>query len=204
MAGLKRGRRSERKEIAVKELKDAIDKYGKEGGVKLVRELYPDIPRATWKDWVDTANAGPMDIAVEKAKKAAKHLPVAPPPEYISEKPVEARQGINFMERLEHLYADAEMLRAWSVTRVTDNTSGESKEQIKVPTFFSQSIKLRSDLLETAVRTIQQFYDLRRMQRFYDTILEEISAESPEVALRITERLAKLDAEIGMTVDARL
>lgn len=203
MAGLKRGRRSERKENAVKELKDSIEKYGKEGGVKIVRELYPDVPRATWKDWVDTASAGPMDIAVEKAMKAAKHLPVAPPPEYILEKPVEARQGIDFMARLEHLYADAELLRAWSMSSVT-TADGKTSEKIKVPTFFSQSIKLRSDLLETAVRTIQQFYDLRRMQRFYDTILEEISAESPEVALRITERLAKLDAESGMTIDARL
>ena len=203
MSGAKRGRKSERKDMAVQELRQAIDKYGKEGGVKIVRETYPDVPRATWKAWVDAANAGPMDIAVEKAVKAAKHLPAAPSPAYIAEKPVEARQGINFMERLEFLYADAEMLRAYSTRKVT-TADGVESEKIHIPTFFAQSIKLRSDLLETAVRTVQQFYDLRRMQQFYDSVLEEIAAESPEVAQRITERLARLDAEIGMTVNARV
>jgi len=192
------------KEAVIAELRDAIKNYGTEAAPKLVRERYPDIAKPTWYRWLKEVQATPMDVAVQTAvKAAAKHLPVAPPPSYINERPVEARQGINFMERLEHLYADAEMLRAWSTSKVTD-ASGKESERIKVPAFFSQSIKLRSDLLETAVRTVQQFYDLRRMQQFYDSVLEEIAAESPEVAQRITERLARLDSEMGMTVNARV
>ncbi len=201
----------------IQELREAIKKYGVEAAPKLIRERYPDVPRPTWYRWLKEVAASPMDIAIDTAKKAAKQLPAAPSPSYLVDKPVEARAGIDFMGRLERLYADAEklaydgeMLRDYSVVRTTDE-DGNERTRIKIPAFFSNSIKLRGDsiglrasLLETAVKTIQQFYDLRRMQQFYDTILEEIAAESPEVAARITERLARLNSEMGITADARL
>jgi hypothetical protein len=200
----KQDEKNELRAQVIQELRESIKKYGLEAGPKLVRERYPDVPRANWYRWLNAVAASPMEVAVDAAVKAvAKHLPAAPPPSYINERPVEARQGINFMERLEHLYDDAEMLRAWSTSKVTD-AAGRESERIKVPQYFSQSIKLRSDLLETAVRTVQQFYDLRRMQQFYDSVLEEIAAESPEVAQRIAERLSKLDSELGMTVNCRV
>lgn len=206
-----------RRAEAIQELREAIKKYGVEAAPKLVREHYLDVPRPTWYRWLNEVAASPMDVAIDTARKAAKQMPATPSPSYLVDKPVEARAGIDFMSRLERLYADAEklaadgeMLRDYSTVTVKD-LEGEERVKIKIPAFFSNSIKLRGDsiglrasLLETAVKTIQQFYDLRRMQQFYDSILEEIAAESPEVAQRITDRLAKLNAEQGITVDARL
>lgn len=196
-------RKSDKKETALQEIREAVKTHGETVGLKLMRERYSDIPRSTWKRWMDELCLSPMEVAKREAKGAAAHLPAAPAPAYIAENPVEARRNIDFMSRLESLYEEAEMLRDYSVAKGQD-ADGNTVKKIKIPTYFAQSIKLRSDLLEGAVRTIQQVYDLQRMQRFYDSVLEEIAAESPEVALRITERLARLNGELGMTIDARI
>lgn len=196
-------RKSDKKETALQEIREAVKTHGEAVGLKLMRERYSDVPRSTWKRWMDQLCLSPAEVAIREAKKAADHMPAAPSPQYLAERPVEARRNLDFMARLEELYQEAEMLRDYSTGTATD-AAGNTFKKIKIPTYFAQSIKLRSDLLEGAVRTIQQVYDLQRMQRFYDVILEEIAAESPEVAQRITERLARLDAEIGMTVNARV
>lgn len=195
-------RRSDKKDTAIQEIREAVKTHGEAVGLKLMRERYSDVPRSTWKRWLDELALSPKEVAVREAKGVAAHLPAAPSPAYIAEKPVEARRNIDFMTRLEDLYADAEMLRAYAVTKGYD-VEGNEITKIKVPTYFAQSIKLRSDLLDNAVRTIQQVYDLKRQQAFYDAILDEIAAESPDVARRITERLARLNNELGMTVEAR-
>lgn len=196
-------RRSDKKETALQEIREAVKTHGEAVGLKLMRERYSDVPRSTWKRWMDELCMSPKEKAVREAKTAAAHLPAAPSPAYLAEKPVEARRNIDFMTRLEDLYHDAELLRAYAVVKGYD-TDGNEVSKIKMPTFFAQSIKLRADLLDNAVRTIQQVYDLRRQQAFYDAILDEIAAESPDVAHRITERLARLNNELGITADARL
>lgn len=198
-----RGRPSDKKDAAVKLLREQIAKHGSEVAVHEVRKIYSNVARQTWNKWVHEAGCSAISVSCTKARKAARHLPAAPSPAYISARPVEARKGIDFMSRLEFLYDDAEKLRNWAVKQ-TENADGTQGEAIKNPTFFAQSIKLRSDLLENAVKTVQQFYNLQRMQRFYDTVLEEIAAESPEMAKRIIERLERLDAETGMTMNARM
>lgn len=192
--------KSELRQEVIAAIKAANERYGMDSAAKVVRERYPDIPRATWYRFLKAANSTPAERAVDVAKRAAKHLPAAPSPSYILDKPAEARRNIDFMSRLEGLYEDAELLRAYAVAKGYD-VDGNEVLKIKIPTFFAQSIKLRSDLLENGVRTIQQVYDLRRMQQFHDMIIEAIAEESPECALKITERLARLNSELGITID---
>lgn len=186
----------DQREDVILAIKAAIHKYGIEAGPKIAREQYPDVPRSTWYRYLKAAQASPIDVAVAQAKKASKHLPAAPSPAYIAEKPVEARKNIDMMSRLESLYADAEMLRAYAMT--------PDGERIRVPTFFAQSIKLRADLLETALKAVQEVWDLQRMQRFYDTILDEIGNVDPELQRRIVERLQELNEKMGLTMEARV
>lgn len=185
----------EQQDQIMAELREAIAKYGPEAGPKLVRERYPDsvVSKPTWYRWLRKLNASPLDVAVlsakQAAKKAGKSLPVAPPPQYMIDRPTEARGNVKFMTRLEHLYQDAELLRAWSMT--------EDGQKIRVPAFFAQSVKLRSDLLERALQALQQIYDLEYMQKFYDTVVSEIAKTDPEAARTIMEKLQKLNEERG-------
>jgi hypothetical protein len=183
----------------LQELREAIHKYGQEAGPKLVREKYPEISKPTWYRYLNQVAASPMEVAASKARGAARHLPAAPAPEYIAAKPVEARQNIDMLSRLESLYADAELLRAYSMTRDVDGN-----EKIKIPTFFSQSIKLRADLLDNALRAMAQVWDLQRMQKLHDLIIEEVGKADPETQKRITAALKDLDARVGITMEARL
>ena len=183
----------------IQELRDAIKKYGMEAAPALVRERYPDVAKPTWYRWLRHVQASPIEVAIESAKKAAKHLPSPPSPAYVLDRPVEARKNFNLMHQVERLASDAELLRSYSMKQT--ESGGEA---IKIPTFFAQSINLRCNVIDMAVRLYQQVYDMRRMQNFYDACLDEIASESPEVAQRITERLAKLNGELGMTIDARI
>lgn len=191
-------KKNEKRDEVFQALREAIGKYGLEAGPKLVREAYPDVPNGTWYRWLREISASPKEVAVQKARKAARNLPAAPPPEYIAEKPAEARRNIDFMSRLENLYSDAEMLREFSVTKTEDG------EKIRVPLFFEKSIRLRADLLDSALQALAQVWDLQRMQRLHDLILQEIGKADPETQKRITAALKELDDKVGITMEARL
>lgn len=192
--------KSDRKATAVQALREAIKKYGIEAGPKVVKEQYPDIPRATWHRWLKEVAATPMEQAIDTAKKAAAQLPASPSPAYLCEKPVESRQNLDVMGKVHRMFSDAEMLRAYSVAIEHEG----SQEVISDPVFFSKSIDLRGSVLELAIKALGQVYEYERMQRQFDAIMTAILEESPETAKRITERLAVLNSEMGITIDARV
>ena len=189
-----------RKTDIMLEVKFAIEKYGVEAGPKLIREKYPDVSKPTWYRWLREVRAHPLDAAIDKARKLAeKRLPAVPSPQYLAEKPHESRKNIDMLTRLEALYADAELLRAHAV--MTDKNGNDI---VRNPMFFSQSIRLRSDLLDNALRALAQVWDLSRMQRLHDLILTEIGKADPDTQRRITAALKELDDRVGITMDARL
>lgn len=176
---------------------------GNEKGLAALRDQYHGVPKASWYRWIASCKEliGHVDPKTQRltesaaiALEAAEHLPAAPSPAYVDQKG--AAGNMDFMQRLESLYSDAEILRKFSM----DEKTG----RIKLPKYLTQSVSLRQKLLETALKAMQEVWDLRRMQAFYDAVLEEIAQESPETAMRIMERLKKLNSEIGMTFEARL
>lgn len=130
----------------------------------------------------------------------ARHIPAAPSPAYIARNGEAGLQNLDFVVEIQALYKDAQLLRAYSMTQRTDPESGEVTEAIKNPVMFDKSVARRATLLETAIRAVQEIWDLRTMQNFYEIVIEEIGRADPETQKRILERLAELNARQGMTM----
>ena len=138
----------------------------------------------------------------EAAAEIVDHLPAAPSPAFIAKSGDAGLRTIDFVAEIHSLYADAKMLRAFAVKAKQDPDTGEVREHIQNPAAFDKSIARRADLLETAIHAVQQVWDLRTMQNFYETVIEEIGKESPDCQHRIMTRLAELNARSGMTMAA--
>lgn len=197
---------------ALKDIEAHLAEFGPTNWGDL-RQKYASVSEPTWWRWVKKAKesvAGQEAIADAKRKAAEKlppvekrkqthevekYLPAAPPPHYIAKNGDVGMQTIDFLAEYHALRNDALLLREYSIRRDEDGT-----ERIKIPAFFTKSADMRQSLLETAIKATKEVWDLKMMARFYDACLEEIAAESPEVAKRITERLARLNDEIGMTM----
>ena len=191
---------------------------------------FPDIPEPTKWRWIKLAKEAdvsrpelinaraklvqkvkklPADARTSEAREngtehIAKHLPASPRPEYIARNGESGLATLDFVAEIHSLYADAKKLRASAVSQGVDPTTGEEVEKIKNPMAFDRSIVRRADLLETAIKAVQEVWDLRTMQAFYETIIEEIGKESPEAQQRIMRRLAELNARAGMTLSMRV
>ena len=133
----------------------------------------------------------------------ARQLPAAPSPNYIAKTGESGLQTLDFVAEIHSLYRDATMLRAFAISTVVD-ADGATMEKIKNPAAFDKSIVRRADLLETAIKAVQEVWDLRTMQNFYETIIDEIGIESPECQRRIMARLADLNSKVGMTMAFRV
>lgn len=190
---------------------------------------FPDVPEATKWRWIREAKAADVPRPelinaraklVQKVKKLpkdarrveaeengtttiARQIPAAPSPAFIARTGEAGLQTLDFVAEIHTLYRDANMLRAFAIATVTSE-DGTTSERIKNPAAFDKSIVRRADLLETAIKAVQEVWDLRTMQNFYETIIEEIGRESPECQRRIMERLAILNSKSGMTLSMRL
>lgn len=133
-------------------------------------------------------------------ERIAKHLPAAPSPNYIARTGEAGMANLDFVAEIHKLYADATMLRTYAMKTRTDPATGEVTESINNPAAFDKSILRRAALIETAIKTVQEVWDLRQMQNFYQIIIEEIGEESPACQRRIMERLAALNARAGFTL----
>lgn len=131
--------------------------------------------------------------------EAAKHLPAAPSPQYVAKHGAAAMQQIDFAVELQRLYNDAMMLRAYAI-----KLDDKGNEFIKNPIMFDKQIARRASLLETGIRALQEIWDLRTMQNFYEVVIEEIGRADAETQHRIIERLAELNARTGMTMHMKV
>ena len=195
-----------------------------------VLDKFPEVPVATKWRWIREAKTADVPRPelinakaklVQKVKKLPKdarrveseeagtehitrQLPAAPSPHYIARNGEAGLATIDFVAEIHKLYADASLLRAFAMSPVVNESGEVTGEKIKNPAAFDKSIVRRADLLETAIKAVQEVWDLRTMQNFYETIIEEIGLESPTVQKRIMERLAALNARQGFTMSMRL
>ncbi|MEY8688481.1 MAG: hypothetical protein AB9M53_01200 [Leptothrix sp. (in: b-proteobacteria)] len=190
------------------------------GNWKVILNQFPEVAEVTMWRWIRDAKGQPPDrgalvigknaIAERMREKGAVvdktaefdefgeialHLPAAPVPATVSRQGTQAIRNIDFAVEIHKLYADAMLLRAYTV-----KTGDDGVETIKNPVLFERQISRRTSLLETTLRTMQEMWDLRTMQGFYEAIIEEVAQESPECQKRILERLQKLNQERGMTM----
>lgn len=195
---------------------------------RVVLDEFPNVPEPTKWRWIAEAKKADVPRAelinskaklVQKVKRIpkddrrleseeagttaiTKHLPAGPSPAYIARTGEAGLQNLDFVAEIHSLYADAKMLRAFAVTM--RQTEGGDVEAIKNPMIFDKSIARRADLLETAIKAVQEVWDLRTMQAFYETIIDEIGKESPEAQKRIMARLAELNGRVGMTMSMKV
>jgi hypothetical protein len=138
---------------------------------------------------------------IKKAKitmmKAGDHLPAPISPEYLVKGGSDAIAKVDFLAEFTRLWRDIRLLREWSTTPGEDG-----KEKIKNPQFFVQQIRLSRETMETAMKVASEVYKLNTSQEMWRAVLDEVEKESPECAERIIKRIARLNAERGLTIHA--
>jgi hypothetical protein len=170
------------------------------GNWKAVRERFPDIPEATfWRMIRRERQAATGDVKIAEARRRlADHASASIQSQAEADaalaeagasapSDVVGLRGLDVLGRLEQTFADIDMLRAYALT--TDGKVGK-------PLFFAQSIALKDRSLNTAVKVAEAVMDMQRTWDFFDLIVSEVAAESPEAARRIISRL-KERAAIG-------
>jgi len=170
---------------------------------------HPTVPRRHFFTMVAKVKAGTPDSEILRAAiKSVKQItlgqvvPVAPSPNIIAtaENAQEMRHTIDFMSHVDEMLDDVRKIRDWALADPDD--WGEQK--IKNVHYFMNAVRLKCDVLGTALKGQQEFYDLRKMSEFYDTIIEEIGRADPDTQRRILDRLNALNNERGFTVHARV
>ena len=131
----------------------------------------------------------------------SEHLPATPSPDFISKHGARGLAQFDMILEIKKLYADAEMLRSYAIKEVHGD-DGETREQIKNPVAFDKSIARRANLLETSISAVQQIWNLRTMQNFYEVVVQEIGKADPDTQKRILVRLAELNQRTGMNLSA--
>lgn len=134
-----------------------------------------------------------------RLESAAKHVPAAPSPNVIATKGPEVLRHVDYMGQIRQMVEDIDMLREFSLAY---DATGKAK--IKNPMYFGKSIQLRMGAIETALKAMQEIWDLRKMQEFYETIIATIGEADPHIAKKIMEKLVSLNAERGFTTDAKI
>lgn len=176
------------------------------------------ISKPTFWTWIKEAKASAAASPVLAAAKTAiqtvvqgresqlpegvaAHLPATPSPNFISKSGDRGLAQFDMILEIKKLYADAEMLRDYAIKEVHGD-DGETREQIKNPVAFDKSIARRANLLETSIRAVQEIWNLRAIQNFYEVVVQEIGMADPDTQKRILVRLAELNARTGMNLSA--
>lgn len=179
-----------------------------------VRKRHPGVAARTFWRYVQRVRRGATGYTpeaknfhtviqreLERAQTAAisESIPVMPPPSIIASRGDDGRRKLDFLRHLDEMMEDCLRLRQWSMKPDKDGVI-----QIQNPMYYQQSIKLRAEVLNTAINAMKHLWDLTKMQGLYDAIIQEISHLDEKTGRAILERLRELDDERGMTFNARL
>lgn len=170
--------------------------------VDLVCAGIPSAERYGWDVARKEATANLSDAQKRAMVAAQKNIPAAPSPSYLVRKGADADNSINFLTVIHDLMRDVDKLRAMSVRADPNAPDGES---VRNPMIFGQQIDKRLRIMETALKVMQEIWDLQYQQRFYDEITSIIVEELvgvPEIQERVIRRLADLNNRRGMTMYA--
>jgi hypothetical protein len=195
-------------ELRLKILDDIANHLSRTGprDWEAIRARWPDLSRATFFRLVKAVRGRPA--APDRLKEARRELeeraaaatsegdgkgsplPMPPSADWLAKSGDVGRGQLDLMGQLRRLFDDAERLRTFSLS--------PDGKAVRNPLYFLQAASLSDKLVNTALRAWREIYDIQRMQNFYNAIIEEIAAESPDCAGRIMERLARINAEWGM------
>lgn len=202
---------TEGKKEAMQQIRTHLATKGDVGVNDIRDNFYPRVPKGTWYNWVLEAKKKPYSPEdMDKARQVLARTiedpalldremsrVIPPAPAVVADiSPEVARKSLNLINRFDRLYNDCEMLRRHSVRLGRDGD--KDVETIKLVRSFVQSISLRNGVLTSVMTALEKLWNMRRMQEFHDTIIDEIRRESPECAARILARLQRVSEMSGM------
>lgn len=178
----------------------------------IVRDRFPDVAEATFWRWVKQVKASaPKPEAIERAQRKLAELgdgatveqtaaifrdalpPCGPDPiEYLAKNGEGAVRGINFVKELHRQLQSCEQLR--------EHATGPDGK-IRNTQLFGQALKLKDATLRTAFKVLEGAYNMGRMERTRQAILDAIAEASPETARKIVGKLQDADARTGMVLE---
>ena len=201
---------------------------GDSGDWQAVRLRFSDVPRSTFFRLVEVAKREIEGAAIrtdspdalrraqqkirrntdsprELQRKMKAHLPQAPSPSVVAELAPEVRDRVfDFMAYFHGVVRDAELMRSKSVRRETDTETGESREVLANPMLMDNSIRRRLQIMETYLQSMDQLYNLEKIQELYRLVIDEVGKADPAVQQAILARLRVLNNQRGLTMAAQI
>ncbi len=202
---------------------------GESGDWHAVRIRFPDVPRSTFFRLVEVAKREiessavktdspealrraqerirrsierPKDIERIQRKMKA-HLPQAPAPSVVAELAPEIRDRVfDFMSYFHGVVRDAELMRSKSVRREVDPVTGDTRELLVNPMLMDNSIRRRLQIMETYLQSMDQLYNLEKIQELYRLVIDEVGKADPAAQQAILARLRELNNQRGLTMAA--
>lgn len=176
------------------ELLHAIARHLTENGAgnwTKVSAQFPDVPPATFWRYVRKARAGAIDdhkVAEARRQISAQVVSTTSATTQLvarADRPSEIAgwRGLNLLGTIDQVFSDIALLR-----KSVLNADGT----IRNPHLFGQTVSMREKTVATALRCGEAILEQERMWTFFDHLVEEIAAESPELAARVCDRLRGL------------
>lgn len=188
-----------RRDEAVRTIRELTQKHGVAEGVRLAREQFSDVPPGSWGRWRAQAVGSVReqhkidDEAVDALASDLLHQ--IPPPEELVCKVEDAvpatRRALDFWKMLAELDEDAQLMRNFAV-----KVDADGNRRVRVPRALHDAHRMRCDLIRMALQHSATAWSVERMRGFYDVIIAEIGAESPDMQRRVLGRLRKLNADV--------
>jgi hypothetical protein len=169
-----------------------------------LRARHPAIKDRTFWRLVQKAKKSPSlraraaQNAISALREVASMVPAealsVAPPEAVRKTTKGAAGCVDLQAELRDMLSDAEKIREYALG--APDESGARK--IKNPQIFAKAVSLKRELVESLVKNWTAAFDTRRMQEFYDVVIDEIGRASPDVQSDIVQRLGALIQEHGV------
>lgn len=177
---------------AIAALRELIAQHGAKEGARLARERFPCVPSGTWGRWRQQAvgNVAGADAQAQNSLAAEVRRSI-PQPEALIADPVPAtRRALDFWAMLDELEHDARLMREFALARAADGAM-----KVRVPFALRDAHRMRCDLIRLALQQAGVAWSAERAAKFYQAVVDEIGAESPDCQRRIMKRLHHVQGE---------
>ncbi|MDN3365895.1 hypothetical protein QQO24_01750 [Ralstonia pseudosolanacearum] len=187
-----------RRDLAIETIRHLCAEHGLKEGCRMAREQFADVPDGSWGRWrVQALGRAPERDALEREARGAvaaevrENVPAVT--ELVStdtEALPAARRALDFWRMLDELDEDARLLREFAVT-----VGADGKRKVKVPFALRDAHRMRCDLIRLALQHAEAAQSMERATRFQEAVIDELAAESPELAGRVIARFRRFASE---------
>lgn len=102
-----------------------------------------------------------------------------------------------FAAKFAALWVDVETMRNSALRRTDEGV------RVRDPAMLERAIKFQSELMVLSIETMKEVADLELRTNFWQAVVDEVAAESPDCVLRILYRLKRLSDKHKATEAAK-